>query len=161
MLAANPEPPGMIVRPEELMAHRSATFAILTGIGPTDVIEGMLAAQMSAIHSAAMESFRRAAGYGQKEREHELKNALKLTNIFTHQIAALDKHRGKGQQSVTVKHVHVEAGGQAVVGNVQTTQRKRARKVSKAVPAALTHEPVVDLVGLGSLEKAPAAAKVR
>jgi hypothetical protein len=161
MLAANPEPPGMIVRPEELMAHRSATFAILTGIGPTDVIEGMLAAQMSAIHSAAMESFRRAAGYGQKEREHELKNALKLNNIFTHQIAALDKHRGKGQQSVTVKHVHVEAGGQAVVGNVHTTQKKRAGKGSKARPEALTHEPVVDLVGLGSHQKTPAAKIVR
>ena len=31
---------------------------------------------------------------------------------------ALNRHRGKGQQKVTVEHVHVHAGGQAVVGAV-------------------------------------------
>ena len=33
---------------------------------------------------------------------------------------ALNKHRGKGQQKVTVEHVHVHSGGQAVVGMVAT-----------------------------------------
>jgi hypothetical protein len=33
-------------------------------------------------------------------------------------IEALNRHRGKGQQKVTVEHVHVHAGGQAVVGMV-------------------------------------------
>jgi len=32
---------------------------------------------------------------------------------------ALDKHRGKGQQKVTVEHVHVHRGGQAIVGAVK------------------------------------------
>ena len=32
---------------------------------------------------------------------------------------ALNRHRGKGQQKVTVEHVHVHAGGQAVVGMVE------------------------------------------
>ena len=31
---------------------------------------------------------------------------------------ALGRHRGKGQQKVTVEHVHVNAGGQAIVGAV-------------------------------------------
>jgi hypothetical protein len=35
-------------------------------------------------------------------------------------LDALNRHRGKGQQKVTVEHVHVHAGGQAVVGMVQT-----------------------------------------
>ena len=34
-------------------------------------------------------------------------------------MLALDKHRGKGQQRVTVEHVHVHEGGQAIVGNVE------------------------------------------
>jgi hypothetical protein len=34
-------------------------------------------------------------------------------------LDALNKHRGKGQQKVTVEHVHVHAGGQAVVGTVE------------------------------------------
>ena len=35
-------------------------------------------------------------------------------------MEALDKHRGKGQQTVRVEHVHVYEGVQAIVGNVQT-----------------------------------------
>jgi hypothetical protein len=35
-------------------------------------------------------------------------------------LDALNRHRGKGQQKVTVEHVHVHAGGQAVVGTVET-----------------------------------------
>jgi len=35
-------------------------------------------------------------------------------------VEALNRHRGKGQQKVTVEHVHVHAGGQAIVGNVGT-----------------------------------------
>ena len=31
----------------------------------------------------------------------------------------LNKHRGKGQQKITVKHVNVAAGGQAIVGNIE------------------------------------------
>ena len=36
----------------------------------------------------------------------------------TQQLATLNKHRGKGQQKVTVEHVNFQAGGQAIVGNV-------------------------------------------
>jgi len=35
------------------------------------------------------------------------------------QFATLNRHRGKGQQKVTVEHVHVHQGGQAIVGHVQ------------------------------------------
>jgi hypothetical protein len=34
-------------------------------------------------------------------------------------LDALNRHRGKGQQKVTVEHVHVHTGGQAVVGTVE------------------------------------------
>ena len=43
--------------------------------------------------------------------------------LYTQQVAALNKHRGKGQQKVTVEHVNVHAGGQAVVGNVEMGTR--------------------------------------
>lgn len=32
----------------------------------------------------------------------------------------LNRHRGKGQQKVTVEHVHVHSGSQAIVGVVET-----------------------------------------
>ena len=33
-------------------------------------------------------------------------------------IALIDGHRRKGQQTVTVKHVHLHEGGQAIMGSV-------------------------------------------
>ena len=52
-----------------------------------------------------------------------LKHAHKLMSLYTHQLATLNKHRGKGQQKGTVEHVNVQAGGQAIVGNVEGGQR--------------------------------------
>ncbi len=43
---------------------------------------------------------------------------MKLLRTFAAQVEALQRHRGKGQQKVTVEHVHVHAGGQAIVGSV-------------------------------------------
>jgi hypothetical protein len=34
-------------------------------------------------------------------------------------LDALNRHRGKAQQKITVEHVHVNSGGQAVVGIVE------------------------------------------
>jgi hypothetical protein len=37
---------------------------------------------------------------------------------------AIDRRRGKGQQTVRVEHVTVQAGGQAIVGHVEQPRRK-------------------------------------
>jgi hypothetical protein len=42
----------------------------------------------------------------------------KLARTFTTQMEALKRYRTGGQQKVTVEHVTVQAGGQAIVGNV-------------------------------------------
>jgi hypothetical protein len=44
--------------------------------------------------------------------------ANKLSRTYATLLEALNRHRGKGQQKVTVEHVHVHSGGQAVVGVV-------------------------------------------
>jgi len=51
-----------------------------------------------------------------------LKQAQRLSELFQKQLAALDKRRGRGQQKVTVEHVTVAAGGQAIVGNIEAEQ---------------------------------------
>jgi hypothetical protein len=93
----------------------------LAGIAPRDEIEGMLAAQMVACHSAAMDCYRRAALPDQTfhGRQQNLNFAGKLSRTFALHMEALDKHRGKGQQKVVVEHVHVHQGGQAIVGAIQ------------------------------------------
>jgi hypothetical protein len=100
----------------------SATVAALVGIGPKDEIEGMIAAQLLAAHHAAMECYRRAM-HGEQTfegRQENLNQANKLSRTHAALVEALDRHRGKGQQKVTVEHVHVYSGAQAVVGPVET-----------------------------------------
>jgi len=42
----------------------------------------------------------------------------RLSRTYARLLDALNRYRGKGQQKMIVEHVNVEAGGQAVVGNV-------------------------------------------
>src|SRR5438045_667846 len=100
----------------------NAAIAGLIGIAPQDEIEGMIAAQLIAAHNATMECYRRAMIGEQtlEGRRDNLAQANKLSRTYAAVLDALKRHRGKGQQKVTVEHVHVHAGGQAVVGMVQT-----------------------------------------
>jgi hypothetical protein len=99
----------------------SATVAALIGIGPKDEIEGMIASHLLAAHNAAIECYRRAMLSEQTfEGRHEnLTQANKLSRTYAVLLDALNRHRGKGQQKVTVEHVHVHDGGQAIVGTVE------------------------------------------
>ena len=108
--------------PEEREKQLSATVAALIGIAPKDELEAMMAAQLVAAHNAAMECYRRAMIGEQtfEGRRENLAQANKLSRTYTTLLEALNRHRGKGQQKVTVEHVHVHAGGQAVVGMVAT-----------------------------------------
>lgn len=95
-------------------------IALLDELEPGDGPEAMLTAQMVAVHLATMDCLARALNPSQSfvGRELNLKHGAKLSRIYAEQVAALDKHRRKGQQTVTVEHVHVHDGGQAVVGVV-------------------------------------------
>ena len=113
--AAMPDPDA-----EPNMSAINGAIALVHGIRPTDEVEGMLATQMVATHSAAMECLKRAQLYEQtfEGRKQNLNFATKLLRTYTAQMEALNRHRGKGQQKMTVEHVHVHDGGQAIVGNV-------------------------------------------
>ena len=110
-----------------------AAIGALEAIAPRDGLEGMVAAQMVATHEAAMECLRRAMLPEQtiEGRDLNLKHGAKLQQVYARQMEALAKHRGQGQQKITVEHVNVHAGGQAIVGNVEAP----ARSPSKAAPA--------------------------
>jgi hypothetical protein len=56
-------------------------------------------------------------------RRENLAQANKLSRTYATLLEALNRHRGKGQQKVTVEHVHVHSGGQAVVGVVENPGR--------------------------------------
>lgn len=123
-----------------------ASMAVLVGIDPKDEIEGMIAAQLYAAHNAAMECMRRAMIPEQSfdGRKENLAQANKLSRSFAALSEALDRHRGKGQQKVTVEHVHVHAGGQAVVGAL-AQQGGGGTPRSEEQPHALEHAPGTEM----------------
>jgi hypothetical protein len=100
-------------------------FVAVTGMrafAVADEIEGMIAAQAMAAHHASMECSRRAMVPDQpfEAAQGLRKAAANASRTFIELLSALDRKRGKGgQQKVTVEHVHVHQGGQAIVGNVQ------------------------------------------
>jgi hypothetical protein len=100
-----------------------ATASALIGMAPKDEIEGMIAAQLLAAHNAAMECYRRAMLKDQpfEGYRENLNQANKFSRTYALLLDALNRHRGKGQQKVTVEHVHVHSGGQAVVGVVESS----------------------------------------
>ena len=110
-------------RSDEAQRNRqvSATMVALIGIAPENELEAMMAAQLIAAHNATMECYRRAMidGQTQEGRRENLNQANKLSRTWVMLLGALDKRRGKCQQKVTVEHVHIHAGGQAVVGNIE------------------------------------------
>jgi len=74
----------------------------LIGIAPQDELEGMMAAQILAVHGAAMDHYRRAV---QDEmaypRHQELGMAHKLSRTFAGLVQTLHRHRGHASQKIT------------------------------------------------------------
>ena len=128
--------------PDTYDKQPDGVLAALEGIAPRNELEAMAAAQMIAAHNAAMECHRRAMLDNQtfEGRRENLNQANKLSRTYATLWQALNKARGKGKQKVTVKHVHVHAGGQAVVGvvnpggggNVRTEGQSHAKQIAHA-----------------------------
>jgi hypothetical protein len=102
-------------------------FAVemLLEMKPETFTEALLAVQMVGVHHAALAFLHRAAFSGQSPERSDFNVALasRLMRLFAEQTGAMARLKGRvGQQSVTVKHVHVYQGGQAVVGAVSSAE---------------------------------------
>jgi hypothetical protein len=121
-------------------------LAAVTGIGPRDETEAMLATQMVATHFAAMTLLRRLKGAEEIRQQDSAGNlATKLLRTYAMQMEALQRYRGKGQQRVTVEHVHVHQGGQAIVGTVQGGGVPRKSEDQPLASNAIAYEPGIPM----------------
>ena len=101
-----------------------AVLAVLDGSDPQNEIEAMLVIQMATTHALAMKLSRRLATVDTIEQNDSASITLtRLQRTFTTQVEALANLRRGGRQKMTVEHVHVHPGGQAIVGNVTTGGR--------------------------------------
>src|SRR3954463_14006541 len=113
--------------------------AVIQSIKPRDELEALLAAQMAAVHVAAMNFARRLGGVETIQQQDSAERAFnKLTRTFTTQLEALKRYRSGGEQKVTVQHIDLR-GGQAIVGDVSQATRPKETAASTQGTPALTH----------------------
>lgn len=106
--------------------QRTFMLSVIRDIAPRDAIERMLAVQMASTHVAMIRQGGRMAFADQLSQFDSHERAFnKLARTFTAQMEALRKHRNGGRQTVTVQHVNVSDGGQAIVGNVKARGASR------------------------------------
>ena len=111
-------------------------LSVIKSIEPRDQVEAMLAAQMATTHVASMSSARRLAQSENILQRDSAERAFnKLTRSFAVQVDTLKRYRTGGEQTVTVQHVSVSEGGQAIVGNVTQASREAAPKAITSNPA--------------------------
>ena len=123
-------------------------LSVIKGIEPRDQLEAMLAAQMAAVHVATMDFARDLAPVNTSAFN-------KLTRTFAMQMEAFKRYRSGAEQKVTLQHVSVAEGGQAVVGNVTHVPRKNGREKAAQEKAATTPpaRPDTNVVPMPSMGK--------
>ena len=115
-------------------------LAAINGIEPRDEAEAMLAAQMTAIHMATINAARYLGSADMLPQHDSATNALnKLTRTYAMQMETLKKYRRGNEQTVNVKHVHVNEGGQAIVGNVSTREGVQSKPEDQPHAKPLSH----------------------
>jgi hypothetical protein len=92
----------------------------VASLKPRDGLEVMLCSQMVALHSQGLEYLRRTMFPEQTNDgvDRNVNRATRLLRTFAILAESLRAHRSGGKQTVTVEHVTVQAGGQAIVGTV-------------------------------------------
>jgi hypothetical protein len=99
----------------------NAALAMIEAAAPKDEIEGALAVQLACTHTAAMAILGKLdSGFGTDRRIAAFGSAAaRLLRAYAIQVEVLRRLRTGGQQFVRVERVHVNDGGQAVIGNVK------------------------------------------
>jgi hypothetical protein len=162
---ADQAPGGTAVRGEAMMVA-AAALPSATGtpssmgdpaMRPRDEAETMLIAQMIATHELAMTFARRLKRTENIPQQDSAVNGLtKLTRTYAAQMEALKRYRSGGEQKMTVQHVHVAEGGQAIVGNISASAPGGgAIGKTKEQPHALGYAPGVGMPRQVEKERVP------
>ena len=99
----------------------NSALALIEAAEPRNEIEGALALQMACTHIASMAILGSFAGGCTTERRIGLFSsaAARLMRTYAAQVEAFRHLRQGGSQFMRVEHVHVNEGGQALIGNVR------------------------------------------
>jgi len=134
-------------------------LSIIKDVAPKDQLETLLAAQMAAVHLATM-TFAKRLGCSENllQQDSAERTFNKLARTFTGQLEALKRYRTGGEQRLTVTHVTVNDGGQAIVGSVQTEGGHPRQKVEEQ-PRAVTYSPGIEMPSTHAKQEAVPVAR--
>ena len=99
----------------------NASLVFIEGAKPEGEVECALVIQMACTHTAAMAVLQRlGGGHGGDRSVAALGTAAaRLLRAYATQVETLRRWKNGGSQVVRVEHVHVNEGGQALIGNVR------------------------------------------
>ena len=106
----------------------NAALAFIESAKPQEEVECALVIQMACTHTAAMAVLGRLGGGHGGDRHVAMMAtaAARLVRAYATQVETLRRLRNGGSQYVRVEHVHVNAGGQALIGNIQGRRNKES-----------------------------------
>jgi hypothetical protein len=135
-------------------------LSVVKGVKPKDQLEAMLAAQMAAVHMAMMTFAQRLQHVENIAQQDSSERAFnKLARTYAMLMEALKRYRTGGEQKVTVQHVSVSEGGQAIVGNVTQGAHQPAPEKPANVTPALTDARQPAMPNLSNREREPIASR--
>jgi hypothetical protein len=106
--------------PQYDAAHiANAVNDALISLKPQDAIEGMMCTRLIALHALYMKFMTKGSveDIPQALADAHFNRAVKLMRVYNETLEALNRHRRKGEQRVTVQHVNVTNHGNAIVAN--------------------------------------------
>lgn len=113
----------------DLKEAKSLCAEAISALDAQNGLESMLAAQMLSVHQLQQRSMVYANAADDLELKKYYTNAtIKLANCFVQQANMLAKLQGIGGQKITVERVDVHQGGQAIVGNIQSSTGNKDKK---------------------------------
>jgi hypothetical protein len=135
----------------------NAALAAVTGMGPQDEAEAMLAAQMVGVHWTAMDLLRKVGGATDRTLANEAGAlAVKLLRTYTAQLEALKRYRSAGEQRIVVQHQHVNVtadaaavqvngGANSASGGWRAASKPEERSHAPEAPRSVAYEPGVQM----------------
>ena len=132
-----------------------AVVEFMQSIAPRDGTEIVLATHTTQIHLALMAAHYRLANGHPDEFDSATRAVNSLTRSLLSLQEALKRHRSGGEQRVTVRHVSVSDGGQAIVGNVSHTTARQALPDDRKQTPAITHSRQAPIEIIEEREREP------
>lgn len=96
---------------------------LAASLGAQGLLQNMLVTQLLGVHELQQKllPYARRSMHDPEHGQYYINATAKLSNLFIQQASLLHKLQGHSQQKMVVEHLHINEGGQAIVGQINTS----------------------------------------